>query len=106
MDYMNQSVSSLLRGPLIHTVQGRVLIGATLGYASLAALLWAHVFSTVPETQLNSLAWGCLIYPGILFLMFVKHSAPAFKSSWGTALYLMVLSVLPLAWYAWGRSTH
>jgi len=101
MDYMNQSVSSLLRGPLIHTAQGRMWIGATVGYLCLAALLWIGVFSSVPQQQVNGLAWGCVMYPVILFLMFVKHSAPAFGSSWGTALYLMVLSMLPLAWYAW-----
>jgi hypothetical protein len=69
MDYGNRPVTELLRGPLLHTPQGRVVLATASFYAVAALLSW--LFGVNPLFA-NSSAFFvvCLAWPFITFLYF------------------------------------
>ena len=44
----------------------------------------------------------CASWPGVMFLLYVKHGLPSFAPSWRGALFLAVAAAaLYVAWYAY-----
>lgn len=95
MDYARLPVTALLRGPLLHTPQGWVVLAYFAGYAAAAAGVWLLQLP-VPIGKTPGVFFTlCLTWPFIVFLMFVRHSSPTFASSWGTAAWLALCGALP-----------
>jgi hypothetical protein len=100
-DYSSQSIASLLRGPLISTPQGWVVVASAVLYAVLALAL--TVFGLSPPLG-KSLGWAlglCIAWPFIVFLMFIKIGLPSFAPSWNRAAFLTVCAAAPMLGAAW-----
>lgn len=101
MDYSNHSVSALLRGPLISTSEGWVVLLSFLAYAALAVAYGVFGVNPPMGRSAGTAVTGCLIWPFIVFLFFVKNGLPSFKSSaWGTA-FLVLCSAMPVIYTWW-----
>jgi hypothetical protein len=101
MDYNRRPVTELLRGPLLHTPQGWVVIATGLIYA-VAALL-GLVFGVNPLFAKTSSTFFvlCVGWPFITFLYFVRSSAPHFAPSKVRAVELAITAILPLGFAFW-----
>lgn len=97
MDYGRLPVTDLLRGPLLHTPQGRAVLFWAIAYLSAAAVVW--LFQLPPpigKTREVFIAL-CVVWPFIVFLMFIRHSTSDFRSSWPTAAWVAFYGALPVA---------
>ncbi|MDQ8022922.1 MAG: hypothetical protein REI94_13875 [Moraxellaceae bacterium] len=104
MDYFHSPVSRLLKGPLLHTPQGMVVL-ATGAVGLAGAIAWG-LFELGPALgkSAGQLTVMCLGWPIIIFLLFVKNGAPGFHPSWRQTMYLLV-GALGLPVYLWWHST-
>lgn len=101
MDYEKAPVTDLIRGPLLHTPQGWVVLASVALYALLALAVWLFgVSSALGKTPGVALAL-CFFWPLINFLMYVRWNSPYFKASWSSAAYLLVVALAPVAYAAW-----
>jgi hypothetical protein len=101
VDYFGRPLGELLRGPVLHTPQGIVLVGASVCYVllGLALLAFGDALGALGKKQL----WlGCFVMPLLLFLFFVRNNAPGFEPSVKNAIWGVVLAGFPLA-YVWLR---
>jgi hypothetical protein len=96
MDYGKLPVTALLRGPLLSTPQGRVVLLYLVAYLAAAALVWLlqlpPPIGKTPEVFIEL----CIAWPFIVFLMFVRDSSPTFAASWATAAWLILYGALPV----------
>lgn len=96
MDYSNQSVSALFRGPLRSTPQGWVVLACAFVYAVLG-LVFSFFEITPPLGKSVGAAISiCISWPLIVFVMFVKQGIPSFAPSWLGAAYLGLVSAMPV----------
>jgi hypothetical protein len=81
MAYDHRPVTDLLRGPLLHTPQGWVVVATTVFYAGLA--LAGAYFGVSPSLAKSPSAFFvvCVAWPMITFLFFVRSSSPNFGAS-------------------------
>lgn len=101
MDYSNQPLSNLLRGPLLNTPQGRVVIAAAISYLALAVFISLGLVVPPIKSGVSGAIAGCLAWPFFVFLFFVKNGLPSFKPSWFEAAFLAFCSVLPVGVVLW-----
>ena len=108
MNYSNQPVTELIRGPLLHTPQGWVVV-ATVGVYTLLALLFGVLDLTPPLGKtVDTFVTICLFWPFIVFLVFAKDGlASSFDPSWCQAAFLMICAVMPMLYVVWSwLATH
>lgn len=95
MNYARLPITALLRGPLLHTPQGCVVLVYFVAYTIAAALVWflqlPPPIGKTPEVFLTI----CLAWPFIVFLMFVRDGSPTFVASWPAAAWLILCGALP-----------
>jgi len=70
MNYTNKPVSSLLRGPLLHTPQGRVVLASIGVYLILGLLFWLGIIALPSGKNLRAILFICISWPFITFLFF------------------------------------
>ena len=100
MSYANQPIGALLRGPLLHTPQGYVVLASIVIYAALAVAIAAFDLA-VPVVSAGGNALGlCIAWPFVTFLFFVRLGAPSFEASRWQALWLSVAAFMPLIYGA------
>jgi hypothetical protein len=95
VDYGKLPVTDLLRGPLLHTPQGLIVVVYALVYLGAGAVVWLLQLPPPIGKTLEVFLTLCLLWPFIVFLMFVRHSNPAFNPSWTTASWIAVYGALP-----------
>src|SRR6218665_221213 len=97
MDHLRSPVLSLLRGPLLFTPQGWVVLLTLLACGAGAAVVWAggSVWPFGPDAgRALSLL---LAWPVLVFLFYIRLCMPHFRASWrDTALLTMSALSLPL----------
>ncbi len=100
VDFTNQPVTALLRGPLLSTPQGLVVIASCVCYSTLA--LAYGVFGLLPPfgKSTGSVVVICLSWPFIVFLLFIKEGMPSFAPSRGKAAFLAVCAAAPALYVA------
>ena len=98
MTYANQTISHLLRGPLLHIPQGWVVLAATGVYFTLALLCLGSVVAPPPGKDLSSVLVVCFSWPFVTFLIFVKHNLPDFVPSWSRASFVAIWAFAPIAY--------
>jgi len=101
MDYDRRPVTELLRGPLLHTPQGWVVIATGLLYAVAALLGWFFGVNLLVAKSSSAFFVLCVAWPFITFLYFVRSSAPHFAPSKARAVELAITAVLPLGFAFW-----
>lgn len=101
MDYTNQSVSALIRGPLVGTPQGWVVVASAIAYAALALAFFVFGLTPPMGKSVGGAVVTCASWPGVTFLLFVKHGLPSFAPSWRGALFLAVGAAAPALYVAW-----
>ena len=101
MDYSHRPVSELLRGPLLHTPQGLVVVASALLYA-LAAFV-ALILGVGSWLIKSPAAYFviCFAWPFLTFLYFARSSAPGFAPSKARTFEVAVAALLPVAFAAW-----
>jgi hypothetical protein len=102
VDYSKQSVAAVIRGPLVHTPQGLVVILAGVVYFGLALVFGATGITPPADQSTGSAVFFCLFWPFVLFLLFVKHGVPSFNPSWGNAAFLALCALMPVGFVIWG----
>ena len=102
MDYLRQPVGALIRGPLLRTPQGLVVLLFTTVYLVAAALceFWGIVpWAGWSPERFTTL---CLGWPVILFVFFVRDNQPCFLPSWSNSAWLCLCGAAPLAFVLFG----
>lgn len=95
MDYGRLPVTDLLRGPLLHTPQGVAVVFCAIAYLSAAGVVWLFELPPPIGRTLEVFFMLCVSWPFIVFLMFIRHSTPDFRSSWATAVWVAFYGALP-----------
>lgn len=98
MTYANQPVAKLLRGPLLRTPQGWLVLAGLAGYWLLALLFGIGALIPPLGKDLGSAVVVCLAWPLITFLYFVKNGLPDFEASWGRAAMVGACVLAPVAY--------
>jgi hypothetical protein len=90
-----------VRGPLLYTPQGWVVLGSAVLYVGLALVV--AVSGTAPPVLKTHGAFYvlCVAWPFILFLYFVRLNGPSFVASNARALVLAAVAVAPFIYTAW-----
>ena len=95
MRYFDRSLTDLFRGPILHTPQGLTLLVTSSAY-------WLYAICIVFLDIATPFNWSAefaiilfMAWPLILFLFFVKESAPSFLPSWKKAIWIFVYASLP-----------
>lgn len=101
MDYSNQSIGALLRGPLLTTTQGHIVLLTLPCYLVLAVLFAVGAVSPPLGKSIDSVVTFCVVWPFIVFLMFIKNGLPSFKPSVSGSLFLVVAALMPVAFVVW-----
>jgi hypothetical protein len=101
VDYGRLPVSALLRGPLLHTPQGLVVLAWTGAYllAALVAYLYGWTFWQ-GKFKLGFIAL-CFAWPALIFVMFIRDNRWEFERSWRKATWLVIYGALPLLFRAY-----
>jgi hypothetical protein len=93
MDYLRSSVLSLLRGPLLFTPQGWVVLATAILCWSWIGYLW---FGRGAEIATISGDRELLIFstwPFVVFLFYLRLCSPHFQASWTQSLLLAITAV-------------
>ena len=102
VDYTKLPVTALLRGPLLQTPQGWVVLAYAVVYLAAAGVVWLlQLPPPIGKTREVFLSL-CFVWPFIVFLMFVRHGSPSFGGSWSATAWLVVYGALP-AIFSWLR---
>jgi len=101
MDYTRQSVTSLFRGPLLHTPQGIVVLSYVFAYFLYAFLIGVLDVAPPFGWQVGKIVALCVSWPIILFLYFVKNNQPAFEASIAAAGWLVFYGAAPFLFILW-----
>lgn len=96
MDYGKLPVTELLRGPLLHTPQGLVVVICAIAYLSSAGIVWLFQLPPPIGKTREIFFIVCISWPFIVFLMFVRDSTADFRSSWATATWVAIYGSLPI----------
>ena len=100
MNYSNESIFALLRGPLLRTPQGLVVLLNGVVYLTLAIAYGVLDFTPpVNKTPETAVAF-CLGWPLIFFMMWIKQGIPSFKASGWDAAFLILVACVPAAYVA------
>jgi hypothetical protein len=101
MNIVTPSVGAFIRGPLVHTQQGIVVLVFSALYLVAAFLFaFADVAPPSPWRQANAVGLS-LVWPFILVLLFVRSGYPDFSPSWRSALWLTACAITPGALTIW-----
>lgn len=95
LDYGRLPVTALLRGPLLHTPQGLAVVACAVSYLGAAGVVWLFQLPPLIGRTREVFFMLCVLWPCIVFLMFIRHSRPDFRSSWGTAAWVAIYGALP-----------
>jgi ABC-type lipoprotein release transport system permease subunit len=98
MSYAHLPVSQLLKGPLLHTPQGWVVLASIGIYLGLACLLWLGFIAPPAGKNIEASVVACLFWPLITFLFFVKTNLPDFQASWSKTFLVAVAALAPIAY--------
>jgi len=102
MNYSNAPVSMLLRGPLLCTPQGWVVLASIAGYGALGGAVFAFDLTLPVAKSPGGILVFCVAWPLITFMYFVKSGMPSFNWSWPKAAWLAFVALAPVA-YVIGR---
>ena len=103
MDYTRQPVTALLRGPLVSTPQGLVVITCAVAYLGLAVAYLAFGLSPPLGKTRGAAVVVCVSWPLIIFLVFVKQGIPSFAPSLAKSLFLTLYASAPILYVLWLR---
>ena len=101
MDYTNQPVCNLLRGPLLNTPQGLVVCAAAIGYLLFALLVVLGIATPPLKLGVSGVVIGAVGYPFVLFLLFVKNGLPSFAPSLWGSMFLVICALIPVGFVLW-----
>lgn len=93
MDYTRTTVFTLLRGPLMFTPQGWVVLATSAACWSWAAYLWLSGSSIIGAHEAERELVLLLAWPLLVFLFYVRLCMPHFRASWTQTAYLAVTAV-------------
>jgi hypothetical protein len=101
MGYDRRPVMDLLRGPLLHTPQGWVVLASGILYG-LVALAGAYLGVSLSIAQSPGAFFAiCVSWPLITFLFYVRSSSPHFKASVSQAVRVAVAALAPVGYVLW-----
>lgn len=105
MSFDRRPVMDLLRGPLLHTPQGWVVLASGVLYLVVAlAGAYLGVSSSVAKSP-GAFFTICVAWPAITFLFFVRSSSPHFRASVAQAVHVAVAALAPVGYVLWRMFT-
>ena len=90
-------MGELVRGPLLRTPQGYVVVATLVLYVALAVASGVLGMNPLGRSQTTSLVL-CAAWPIVVFLAFTRLGLPEFTPSGWQALWLTVIALMPLTW--------
>ncbi len=100
MSYANRSITSLLRGPLLHTPQGLVVLVVLAVHLALLPFVHTGSISLLGKSSTTGMVI-CLSWPLITCLYFIREgvsTTPEFKPSVPRALWILLIGMAPTLW--------
>jgi hypothetical protein len=97
-DYYTRPLGSLLKGPLLKTPQGRVVVGTIIGYLILAFLLAIEVVAPPNKMEVSNAIGFCVMYPLIIFVIFLKYGVfphSSLRPSWFYVAFFTLCAFIP-----------
>ena len=101
MDYGALPVTALIRGPLLHTPQGLVVLAASALYLIAATLIAVGLLPAPFRWPTWSTVGLFVFWPFVMFLLFVKWNQPDFRASWPAAVWLLLCALAPIVFGVW-----
>ncbi len=98
MPYANQSVTTLLRGPLLRSPQGWTVLFTAALYALIAMAFLFELITPPNGKDRASVLVISVAWPFIIFLQFVKQNLPDFLPSWKKAAFLAISALAPIVY--------
>ena len=81
----------------MHTPQGLAVVVCAAAYLGAALVVWLFQWAP-PIGKTREVFFAlCFLWPFIVFLTFIRHSSPDFRSSWATAAWVAFYGALPAA---------
>lgn len=103
MNWDRQPISAFIRGPLIHTVEGWIVVGGTLVCVLLALVAWLSPGVVgVPPGKANAPLFLFAVWPVCLCTTFVAMCGPEFHSRVFTVVFLLFSAAFPV-WLVFRR---
>ena len=102
MNYENLPISALLKGPLLHTPQGWVVMCFSALYLLLAVTL--EVSGVDPWRGFLNATGFCVVWIFFLFAVFISAGRPSFVASWRKGILIAIIASAPITitlWYRW-----
>jgi len=103
MDHLHSPITDFLRGPLLSTPQGWVVIGFSAIYLIFGFLILWIGLPQIFSLKTDVLATICFLWPGILFLYFVRVSSPSFFPSFLEAAWLCFYAIAPIGFWLYNN---
>lgn len=95
MNYMKRPFSEWIKGPLLSTPQGWVVLLSSMVYGVLAAGFWGFGLAVPISASRESTGVFCACWPFIVFLFFVRDALPASTRLGLAPIYSRLLRPLP-----------
>lgn len=106
MNYANGPITEFLRGPLLRTPQGWLVLASFAFYWMLALLMLLTGFNPQPAKEAGASVALALLYPLVVLVFFVRFGIPEFHFSACDSAILLLASLMPVGVVAWGWFQH
>jgi hypothetical protein len=96
LGWYGASLPAFLHGPVLHTPEGLIILAGSAAAWLFALLSWlapTWIGLNPARAAVNATAFG--LWPILLFVMYVKWSAPHFQPSIYTRIVLLILAGIP-----------
>lgn len=106
MNYAHRPITEFLRGPLLRTPQGWVVLASLAFYWLLALLMLLTGFNPLPTKEGGGSVVLALLYPLVVFVYFVRFAMPEFRFSASDSAILLLAALMPVGLVGWQWLQH
>ncbi|MBC9248960.1 hypothetical protein A9179_01600 [Pseudomonas alcaligenes] len=100
MNFSQQPISTILKGPLLSTPQGIACILFS-AVAIITGTLYLLLPASLSSHKFLGFGGAIFIWPVLLFVIFVKHSMNDFRPSWWATAMVSFYGLIPFAIPLW-----
>ncbi|WP_132325295.1 MULTISPECIES: hypothetical protein [Methylomonas] len=100
MDYHHLPVTDFIRGPLLTTPQGWVVVGFSVIYLGIGLLTLFVEFPATLDLSADKTSAVCMLWPFLLFVYFIRDSGLSnFSPSLENTIWLVFWGMAPISFW-------